>query len=224
MKARILDSVLVGLGLAAMLVALFLIFMWVPTEKTMGIVQRIFYFHVASAWLAFLAFFITFLGSILFLWRGRRGWDELAYSSAEIGVLFNSLTLISGPIWAKPVWGVWWVWDPRLTTTLVLWLIYLAYLLVRAYAPAPQAPRFAAVVGIIGFIDVPIVFMAIRWWRTLHPQPVIGGGGKLGPEMVLTLIVSLIAFTFLYVCLLRLRLSLRRAEETLSALKGQLGR
>jgi heme exporter protein C len=207
-----------------MLLSLFLIFMWVPTEATMGIVQRIFYFHVPSAWLAFLAFFITFLGSVLLLWRGERKWDDLACSSAEIGVLFTSLTLISGPIWAKAVWGVWWVWDPRLTTTLVLWLIYLAYLLIRAYAPAPQAPRFAAVVGIIGFIDVPIVFMAIRWWRTLHPQPVIGGGGELAPEMKLTLIVSLIAFTLLYVCLLNLRLGLRRAEETLLALKGRLRR
>jgi heme exporter protein C len=193
--------------------ALYLVFLYVPTEQTMGIVQRIFYFHVPVAWVAFLSFFIVFLCSILYLWKRTNRWDFIASSSAEVGLVFTTLTLITGSIWAKPIWGVWWVWEPRLTTALVLWFIYAAYLLVRSYASeASRGARFAAVVGIIGFIDVPIVALAITLWRTQHPGPVVFTGG-LAPPMLLTLMVCLSAFTALYALLLTQRLSLKNYEE-----------
>jgi len=200
-----------------MVVALYLVFLWAPTEATMGDVQRILYFHVPLAWVAFLAFFIVLVGSILYLWKRENKWDRLAYCSAEIGVVFTTLNLISGVIWAKSVWGIWWIWDARLATALVLWLIYVAYLLVRAYALAAQTRSLAAVVGIVGFVDVPIVFMAVRWWRTIHPGPVVQTGG-LSSTMLYTLIVCLIAFTLFYGVLMALRVSLRDAEEKMEAL------
>jgi heme exporter protein C len=199
--------------------ALYLVFLYVPTEATMGVVQRIFYFHVPVAWVAFLAFFIVFLGSILYLVKRNETWDLIASSSAEIGVVFTTLVLITGSIWAKPIWGVWWVWEPRLTTALVLWFIYLAYLLVRSFAVEPsRGARFAAVVGIVGFIDVPIVALSITLWRTQHPGPVIFNGG-LVPAMLLTLMVSLAAFTALYALLLKERFSQKKAENEIKKLK-----
>jgi heme exporter protein C len=200
-----------------MVASLWLAFLWAPTEATMGDVQRVLYFHVPLAWVAFLAFFVVLVGSVLYLWKREDKWDRLAYCSAEIGVVFTTLNLISGVIWAKSVWGVWWIWDARLATALVLWLIYVAYLLVRAYASAAQTRSFAAVVGIVGFVDVPIVFMAIRWWRTIHPGPVVQAGG-LSSAMLCTLIVCLIAFTLFYGVLMALRVSLRDAEEKMEAL------
>jgi len=199
--------------------ALYLIFIYVPTEETMGIVQRIFYFHVPVAWIAFLAFFIVFLCSILYLWKRELKWDIIASSSAEIGIVFTTLVLITGSIWAKPIWGVWWTWEPRLTTALVLWLIYIAYLIVRSYATEEsRGARFAAVVGIVGFIDVPIVALAITLWRTQHPGPLIFQGG-LVPPMLLTLLVCLAAFTALYCLLMIQRVSMKNDEAELSRLK-----
>lgn len=215
-----------GVTAALLVASLYLIFMWVPTEDTMGIVQRIFYFHVPAAWVAFLAFAVTFAGGLAYLFRRQRGWDNLAYASAEIGVTFATMNLVSGPLWARPVWGIWWTWDARLTSMLALWLIFVAYLLVRAYASPAQAPTFGAVVGIIGFVDVPIVFMAIRWWRGQHPEPVLGGGAESGldPRMFITLMVSFVAFTLLYLLLLRLRTSLRELEGETETLKFEAGR
>jgi heme exporter protein C len=206
-------------GLVFMAVALYLVFIYVPTEQTMGIVQRIFYFHVPVAWVAFLAFFIVFISSIIYLWKREDKWDTIAGSSAEVGVVFTTLVLITGSIWARPVWGVWWVWEPRLTTALVLWFIYVAYLLVRSYAAEEsRGARFAAVVGIVGFVDVPIVALAITLWRTQHPGPLIFQGG-LAPSMLFTLIVCIVAFTFLYCLLLAYRISLKNDEAELSRLK-----
>lgn len=219
-QGRVLRSdILLGLGFLLMIAALYLVFIYVPTEAGMGIVQRIFYFHVPLAWVAFLAFFVVFVGSILYLWKRDDRWDTLAYSSGEVGIVFTTLVLITGPIWAKPIWGVWWTWDARLTTTLVLWLIYLAYLMVRSFATEEsRGARFAAVVGIVGFLDVPIVALAIVLGRTQHPGPVIFEGG-LAPPMLLTLLVCLAAFTVLYVLLLRQRMSLRAAELEIGKLK-----
>ena len=200
--------------------ALFMAFLHAPTERTMGEVQRIFYFHVPSAWVAFLAFFIVCIASIAFLRTGKAHWDRLAASSAGIGILFVTLVLVTGPLWAKPVWNVYWTWDARLTTSLILWLIYIAYLMVRSYTSDPErGAKFAAVFGIIGFLDVPIVYMSIRWWRTLHPAPVIGGGGGLAPEMKQALFFSLFAFTVLYITLLVLSLRIRSLEDRIQALK-----
>ena len=210
---------LLGLSFVLFMGALYLVFIYVPTEATMGIVQRIFYFHVPVAWVAFSAFFVVFLGSVLYLWKRESKWDVIARSSAEVGLVFTTLALITGSIWAKPIWGIWWVWEPRLTTALVLWFIYVAYLLVRSYASEEsKGARFAAVVGIIGFIDVPIAALTITLWRTQHPGPVIFEGG-LAPPMLLTLIICIFAFTTLYGLLLIQRVSMKYDEAELNRLK-----
>ena len=214
---------LLGLSFVLFIGALYMIFMYVPTEREMGVVQRIFYFHVPLAWVAFLAFFIVFLGGVVYLWKRDKKWDILAHSSGVIGVVFTSLVLITGSIWARSAWGVWWTWDARLTSALVLWFIYVAYLLVRSLtADKERGARFAAVVGIVGFVDVPIVALAIQVWRTQHPTPLIFEGG-LEPSMLATLMVSLVAFTTFYVVLLLQRVSMRRDEEELEQLKELLG-
>ena len=218
----LVDNGLLGLGFALMVAAVSLIAAYVPTEEEMGVVQRIFYFHVPLAWVAFLAFFVVFIMSILYLWKRNEKWDFWAYSSAEVGMVFTTMVLITGPIWAKPAWGVWWAWDMRLTTTLVLWLIYAAYFAVRSFAiDEERGSRFAAVVGIIGFVDVPIVATAILINRTQHPRYVVFEGG-LSSSMLLTLLVSIAAFTVLYFLLLRLRASTRRMRSEVMRLRQQV--
>ena len=221
-KSFSVNVVMIVLSYLAIMIALYMVFAWVPTERTMGVVQRIFYFHVPSAWVSFIAFFVVCVAGILFLRTGNEYWDKLALASAEIGVLFITLVLLTGPMWAKPVWNTFWTWDARLTTSFILWLIYVAYLMVRQYtADSERGARFAAVFGIIGFVDVPIVYMSIRWWRTLHPGAVIAGGkgSGLAPAMLQTLMVSLAAFTILYVTLLRLRLQAGQIEQETLKLK-----
>jgi heme exporter protein C len=211
------------LSFSLIMVALYMVFVWVPTEASMGVVQRIFYFHVPSAWAGFLAFGVTFVTSILYLAKRDSKWDVIAHCSAQLGVLFTTLVLLSGPIWARPVWGVWWTWEPRLTTALVLWVIYVAYLLVRGYASdREQGARFAAVIGIVGFFDVPIVFLSISWWRTQHPGPLVFQSGGLAPSMLATLLVSVAAFTCLYWMLLIQRVALQRGEDDLAQLKDSM--
>ncbi|HPG41233.1 MAG TPA: cytochrome c biogenesis protein CcsA [bacterium] len=208
-----------------LLIALYCAFIYAPTETSMGDVQRIFYFHVPSAWVSFLAFFVVCLTSILYLKTGKDKWDRLAAASAEIGVLFIVIVLITGPLWAKPVWGTFWTWDARLTTSFVLFLIYAAYLMLRSYAVnSERGARLAAVFGIVGFADVPIVYMSIRWWRTLHPQPVIAGGegSGLAPQMLTALLVSLLAFTVLYITLLKIRYDESALQREILQLKEQL--
>ncbi len=212
-------NILLWLSLALMVSALYLVFVYVPTEKEMGIVQRIFYLMVPMGWLAMLSFFIVFIGSIFYLVKREGKWDILAHSSAEIGIVFTTLALIVGAIWAKPIWGVWWSWEPRLTATLVLWFIYLSYLMVRSFATeASQGARFAAVVGIIGFVDIPIIALATTLWRGIHPGAVIFQGG-LAPSMLLTLLVSIFAFTTLYLLLLIQKVSLKNDEIEIQRLK-----
>ncbi|RKY58660.1 MAG: cytochrome C assembly protein [Candidatus Latescibacterota bacterium] len=205
-----------GLKVAAlpgMIAALYMALVYAPTERTMGPVQRIFYLHVPLAWVSFLAFFVVFCGGILYLRTRDLRWDGVALSSAEVGVLFCTLMLVTGSIWAKAAWGTWWLWgDPRLTTTLVLWLIYLGYLMLRALSEEERAARVAAVFGIVGFLDVPVVFFSIRWWHSIHGQIITSEGMNLEPEMVRTLWVCLFAFTLLYGCLLFHRIMLERAR------------
>jgi heme exporter protein C len=206
-----------------MLVVLYLVFMWVPTDNIQGTVQRIMYFHVPVAWVAFLAFFIVLVGSVGYLWKRTSKWDQLAYSAAEIGVLLTTLLLITGIIWAKPIWGVWWTWEPRLTTSLMLWLIYVAYLMLRAYSPpGDQGARYAAVLGIIGFIDVPIVYYSVKLWRTVHPQVIVGPGatGELDSSMRILLMIAAVTFTLLFVYLLTDRFSLRKSEDDVEMARG----
>ncbi|MEO5936967.1 MAG: cytochrome c biogenesis protein CcsA [Terriglobales bacterium] len=190
-----------------------------PTEQTMGDIQRIFYYHVPSAWTSFAFFFVNFLASIWYLFKRRLSADALALASAEIGVVFCTIVLITGPLWAKPVWGIWWTWDARLTTTLVLWLIYVSYLILRRFSDSQQTPTLAAALAIFGFLDVPIVYMSIRWWRTQHPQPVIGGGAGSGldPEMRFALFANWAAFMALAALLVwfryRIAMGAQRVEE-----------
>ena len=216
------NGVLWGLGFILMIAALYMVFIYVPTEKHTGIVQRIFYFHVPVAWVGFLAFFVTFVSSILYLWKRQVKWDAIACASAEVGIVFTTLVLITGPIWAKPVWGIWWTWDARLTTSLVLWLIYVAYLLVRSLATEPaRGARYGAVIGIVGFIDVPIVFLTVNLWRTQHPTTIIFEGGLTTP-MLFTLIVCLTAFTVLYILLVMQGAGLKSLEADVKRLRSML--
>ncbi|NSL50231.1 cytochrome c biogenesis protein [Calidifontibacillus erzurumensis] len=190
-------------------IALYLIFVWSPVERMMGIVQKIFYFHVASAWNAFLAFAVVFVCSLLFLIKRKRIYDIVAGISAEIGVVFTLIVLTTGPIWGRSAWNTWWTWEPRLTTTLILFFIYLAYILIRHMDGAwDKKARLAAVFGIIGFIDVPIVFMAIRWWNSkLHPivfgSGPSGQGGGIEAPMLFTLLFTVGVLTLLYIVLLQ---------------------
>ncbi|MCL6565245.1 MAG: cytochrome c biogenesis protein CcsA [Acidobacteriia bacterium] len=210
---------------ALMAIAGYAIFFLAPTERTMGEIQRIFYFHVASAWTAFLAFFIVFVANLSYLVRRRQVWDQLAVSAAEVGLAFCTVVLLTGPIWAKPVWGIWWTWDARLTSTFVLWLLYVSYLLLRSLVedPARRAVT-SAVFGIFAFLDVPIVYMSIRWWRTQHPAPVIAGGegSGLDPTMWWVLLVSLTAMVALLVLLLRQRFRLEQLRSELEELRLRL--
>src|ERR1700685_4008586 len=151
-----------------------------PTEQTMGDVQRIFYYHVPSGWVGMLCFGVNFIASVWYLWKRSAKSDALAAASAEVGVVYCAVLLITGPLWARPVWGIWWTWDARLTSTLVLWLIYVSYLVLRRFSAGGQTQVLAAAFAIFGFADVPIVYMSIRWFRTQHPAPVIGGGEGSG--------------------------------------------
>src|SRR5579884_4011709 len=184
-----------------MAVSIYLAFIYAPTEAVQGNAQRIFYIHVPIAWTAYLAFFVVFVASIAYLWKRDVVWDQLARASAEIGLVLTTLTLITGSLWGRPIWGTWWTWDARLTTTLILWFIYIAYLMLRSYmGHTPASARAGAVLGIVGVIDVPIIYESVNWWRTLHPQAVlpIGSSPNLPPQMLLALMLSLATFTLLY--------------------------
>jgi heme exporter protein C len=203
-----------------MLAAMYAIFVYAPVEKTMGMVQKIFYLHVPSAFLAFLAFFITFISSILYLYKRDLKWDQIASCSVEIGLIFCTLVLITGPIWAKPVWNVWWTWDPRLTTTLVLWFIYLSYLMLRGVVKENQRASLSAVFGIIGFVNVPITFFAIRLWRTIHPVLITSQGINVSTPMKYTLLLSVCAFGFLFFSLLITRISLEKIRAKMEEIRA----
>lgn len=218
-------NLLAGITTVMMLVNLYNIFMLVPTEASMGIVQRIFYFHAPAAITALaIAFPVTFIYSIRYLAKHRIWDDRVAFCAAEVGVMFTTIVLITGPIWARPVWNTWWSWDPRLTTTLILWFIYVGYMMLRVYTGDEQrGARFAAVFAIVGFVDVPIVYLANRLWRTLHPQPVIFGGSDSGlePTMRYAFIFSIVTFTLLFFFLLVQRLRLERSQLAVKAMKQE---
>jgi heme exporter protein C len=209
----VLTGVLLSYALYQALVA-------APTEQTMGNVQRIFYYHVPSAWTAFILFFINFFASIVYLiWRANKA-DIVALVTAEVGVVFCTIVLVTGPIWARPVWGIWWTWDLRLTLTLVLWLIYVSYLVLRRFSSSGQTPLLAAVLAVFGALDVPLVYFSIWFFRTQHPQPVIGGGGSIDPRMLHVLLINWLAFSCFaaLVCWSRYRLEVMRRDldETLA--------
>jgi heme exporter protein C len=212
--------------LTTMTAAIFMVFVYVPTEAEQGIVQRIFYFHVPCAWVAFAAFALVAISGVFYLWFGQEVWDDLGYAAAEVGMLFCTLVLITGSIWAKPIWGTWWTWDSRLTTTLVLWLLYAGYLALRVMGDeVPQVGRLAAVVGIVAAADVPVIIVSVRLWRTIHPAVIVtrqGGHGLEDPRMIATLLVSMAAFTALCAWLLMLRFATLRTAAHITDLSRQL--
>jgi heme exporter protein C len=216
-------SLLIGVTIVAMVISLYLVFLYVPNERTMGIVQRIFYFHVPSAWVGFLAFLIAFVAGIAYLTRREWRWATIGRASVEIGILFSTITLVTGSLWARPTWNTWWTWDPRLTTTLVMWMYYVTLLLMRQMVESEdRQARFSAVLSIVGFVNVPVVFLAIRLWRTIHPVLFTTEGFSLESRMLLTLLVSLLTFTLLYLCLLWVRVRQEYLRMQVSRLKDLL--
>lgn len=211
-----------------MLADLYLIFVVAPTDAVLGHVQRVFYFHVPIAIMSFLAFFLVFLASIAYVVRRDGKWDRLAHSCAEVGVVFVTLALLTGIIWGRPLWNTWWTWEPRLTTTLILWLIYVSYLMIRSYASnQQQAARYSAVVGIVGFVDVPIVYYSVVWWRSIHPSPVVGPfaqANALEPIMLWILLFSMVTFLLLFAYLVAERTALRNSENRLRGMRLVLRR
>jgi len=186
----------------------------------MGHVQRIFYFHMGTVWVATMAFIIVFISSINYLRKETRRWDRLAYSSAELGVLFITLTIITGSIWAKPVWGTWWTWDPQLTTTFILWILYIVYMILRsAVGNDAKKAKFAAVFAIIAFLDLPLVYISARMMRGISPVVFGPGGGGIAPEMMVALLLTLLAFTLLFIVLLKQRIDIEDLKDRISSIR-----
>jgi heme exporter protein C len=206
MKA--VDKVLLALSTLGMIVLMYLVFLVVPADRAQGIVQKVFYVHVPAAWVAFAAFGVTGIFGLRYLMTRDLKHDRLAAASAEVGVYYISMVLITGPLWAKPIWGIFWTWDLRLTTSFILWLLYLAYLILRrSVGDRERRAQLSAVVGLISFLDVPIVYMANRVKASQHPAPVVGGGEGSGlePIMLFTLLFGVTIFSLTYVLLLRAR-------------------
>ncbi|PLR79458.1 cytochrome C assembly protein [Bacillus sp. V3-13] len=230
----LIDRILFLILVPSFFISLYLVFLWSPVEKIMGVTQKIFYFHVSSAWVAFLAFFAVGFYSVRTLIKPKESFHIKAGAAAEIGVLFTTITLITGMIWGKSAWNTWWTWEPRLATTLILWFIYVAYLFVRKMDGSwEKIAKLSAVFGIVGCLNVPIVFMAIRWWNTkLHPVVFGEGksesGGGIAPDMLLTLLFCIFTMTVLYLFLHRkgteierMRLTVKKAKsKTINRLAG----
>lgn len=220
-KYKNLDAVLGVLLLVGMIFALYMAFLWAPRERTMGDLQRIFYFHVSSGIMGLAAFAVNFFASLMYLVRKDRKWDSLALSGAEVGLVFFTIVLITGPIWAKPAWFVWWVWSPRLTSSLVLWMLYLAYMLVRNYVPDPdRRATLAAVFGIVAFVDAPIVWFSIRWWRDQHPSGIVDTG-QMSRDMYITWFACIAVFLLLLIYLIRRRFFLESARLEMEQLERE---
>ena len=202
-----------------MFINLYLIFIWAPNEINLGISQRIFYIHIPLAWLGMISMILLGITSIIYLLTNNIKWDNIAKSTAEIGVLFLSLLLLTGIIWSKPTWGIWWTWDSKLTTTLILWFIYVGYLTLRAYGPqGSQGARYGAILALLGIIDTPLIYFATIWWRTQHPELNIGPAANVSNTIDISilqvLLFSLITFTALYIFLLIERYALTKLETT----------
>jgi heme exporter protein C len=229
LTARRGEVVLGALSVAGIVASAVMSLAVVPADASQGDVQRLMYVHVPAAWLAYLSFFVVFVCSILYLKTKRIRYDRVAHASAEIGVLFTALTVALGSLWGKPVWGTYWTWDPRLTTTAIMLLMYVGYLAVRRLPDNPtRRARWAAVVGIVAFADVPIVQLSVEWWRSLHQGPTIRllGESTIAPIMLATLLVAVAAFTLLYAYLMAVRLRVGRLEDRAAAeaLSPRLGR
>jgi heme exporter protein C len=218
---------LTTLAVAAMLLMTagqYAIWWYAPEEATMGLVQKIFYFHLPLAWWSFAAFFGVCVASVMVLWTGKENWDVLAGVLAEVGVLFSGLALVTGSIWGRAAWNTWWTWDPRLSTTLVMWFVYAGYLVLRAAdVGGVKGARVRAVLGIVAFLDVPLVFLSARLWRSIHPAVLAAKGGGLEPEMWTTVWVNVVAWGALFAALVLARFHgaglSRRVEAALARIQ-----
>jgi heme exporter protein C len=196
----------------------------VPADRTQGDVQRIMYLHVPSAWLAYFAFFVTFVASLRYLWQRDLQVDRLAAAAAEVGLVFTGITIVTGSIWGKATWGVWWDWDPRMTTTAILFLLYLGYLLLRGSIVARERrARLSAVLGVIAFVNVPIVHFSVLWWRGLHQVPTVirPGDPSIGHLLLATLLANVVSFMLLFAWLTRRREELETSNDASFALAEQ---
>ena len=208
--------------IAALFTAFVAIFFYAPIEASQGLVQKIFYVHVGCAITMYLGFFISFIGSLMYLIEKKVHWDELAVSGAEVGYFLCVMVLITGPLWAKPVWGTWWTWEPRLTTTFLLWLLYSGYLILRGYfGPTSRGRSVAAVTAIVAFLDVPIVHFSVKLWRGIHPNVVGAKDGGMPSSMAQTLVISVLAVMVLFSLLFMKRLRLEKSRNRLNTLIAQ---
>lgn len=220
-RLPLVSLVLWALTLLGMAVTFWMAFFYAPTDAIEGEPQRIFYVHVPVSWLGMLAFVVMAIASVVYLKNKDERWDWLARASAEIGMLFISLALITGSIWGRTTWGTWWTWDARLTTTLILWFVYVGYLMLRTYMGRTHASaRTGAVMAIICVIDVPIIYESVNWWRTLHPSAEVGVAGALPPSVIITLMISLTAFTILYAVLMIQAYQLQRVQTLAQRLRA----
>jgi heme exporter protein C len=225
-RANPTDVLLPPVTVVTMLAAMYMIFVAVPIDSFQGSVQRIFYVHMAM-WLAtFTAFGIVAFASLMFLWKRSSLWDHRGQAAAELGLLFCTLGLATGSIWAKPIWGTWWTFDPRLTLTLILWMIYAAYLLLRSLSTDPdQGAVLAAILGVSGVVDLYLINRAVYWWRSIHPAVIVqkeGGSGLGDPLMRFTLMVTMLAFFLLFLWLLRLRVRNAQMQETVDEVRERI--
>src|SRR5467141_3955133 len=221
MKKSVLSAMVVLLLLGAAAYAAFFV---APTDARQGLIYRILFLHVASAWTGLTSFFICFIANLLYVLRRQPRWDWLGVSAGETGLVFTTVVLLTGPIWAHPVWGIWWTWDARLTLTFVLWLLYTAYLLLRSMLEEPdKRALFSSLFGIFAFLDVPLVYFSIRWWRTQHPQPVImgGPGSGLDPRMRISYLLVWAAFTGLLILLVNGRYKLEAMRASVEELRRE---
>ncbi len=206
MTSSLRDKISISIAGLLLLTAIYMIFLYVPTERVMGPIQKIFYFHLSCALGAFLSFVTAFVCGLLYLIKKDLKWDILGAASVEIGLVFTTLVLITGMLWGRPIWNTWWTWDPRLTTSLILWFIYASYFILRSSVERQEKRAvFCAVLAIVGFADVPIVFLSARLWRTIHPVVIRASSIDMAPEMIATLVMSLLAFTSIWVVLLSQR-------------------
>ena len=204
----------------SLLIALAVIFFYAPEEATQGVVQKIFYVHVSSAITMYVGFFLAFIGGLLYLIEKKVHWDEIVVSAAEVSFFFCTIVLLTGPIWAKPIWGAWWDWDPRLTTTLLLWLLYAAYLVLRGFFQGSDRGRvITSILAIIAFLDVPLIHFSVKLWRGIHPSVMSSKDGGMSSSMRLTLVVTFVAIILLFFSLLSARFRLERSRNDLTRLR-----
>ncbi len=216
-------------AIVSFLAATALVFFYAPLERVMGAVQKVFYFHVAAGWVGMLSFLLAAVVGVIYLIRKDIKWDSVGVAAVEIGIAFTLINVVTGAIWARPIWNTWWTWDPRLTTATIMELVYFAYLMLRSGIEEPERrARFGAVYAIVGFLSVPLTFFSIRLFRTIHPvvigsnDPGAMGAFDMTPRMTQVFLFSLVAFTIVYFDLLWHRIRLGKLAERVESLRLKL--